>query len=115
MATEMPEALEYVRLHYGVTLDGETHVDVDLGPLSVADYFVLEPERKVVPEGDELSAYQYTLRVLSRRIRRLGSVPRGRITGDFLREQLQMPDAMLLVERMGRLDRRLESFRDADG
>lgn len=98
----------------GVELDGVTHTDVELGPLSVADQMLLEASRKKATADkvdEDVAVMDYLLQALARQIRKLGSIPRERITAAFLRERLLEPDLVMLAEAREELSARYAAFR----
>lgn len=108
---DRPVAFEEVLLHYSVELDGVAHRVVVVGPLPFVEYARLHADGQGLAAGDEVGALRHYCRILAARIRRLGDIPRSRLTAEFLEQQLQMPDLMLLLTHMRRLDDRLDRFR----
>lgn len=98
------------KLHYGVDHGGVTHVDVELGPTSVAAYLRLHPTRPGA-DATDVERVRYTCEGLSARIRRLGDIRLVEVTGEFLVAHLQMPDLDLLLAHAEALDVELDRFR----
>jgi hypothetical protein len=115
----MLAVLALVTLHYGVFEDGTANVDVEIGPLSVSDWFALAPARDQLAAAQKDptnpasagASYTFACEALARRIRRFGALPRHAITPAFLRERLMVADLELLITHAARLDDRLERFR----
>lgn len=97
------------KLELGVEVGGVVHREFVIGPISVAGAMAADAETDVRPEGVDPDAWRGLCRT-ARRVRRLGTLPSGWLTGRVLLEMAEV-DVNVLISGSQEVEAAIASFR----
>ena len=101
-------------LPVGVEVDGQTHTECEIGPITMAGAMVADVEAaEPPPAGLDEETWRGMCRA-ARNIRRLGTLPPETFTGRWLLEMAEA-DGTAIFEAAAGVRARANSFRKADG
>ncbi len=110
----VPVALtRQLELPCGLEIDGELHVDIELSPLTMRESMEYETLAKAVPEGMDADEWRALCRIASM-TRKLGTLPRDRITTELLLDAAES-DVIYLSRVCNELVGECASFRGGRG